>query len=83
MTTSPSVTLEVKKGNRAARDYVAANGSSQTFNIDDNTKIEVNEERAELTDVQVGDEAKVQVKAARDATTPFTARHLHVEDEDE
>jgi hypothetical protein len=77
--------VDVKKGNRAARDFVAANGNPQTFNVDPNkTKIDVDEnEDATLEDVQVGGDVKVQVKAAPTATTPLTARQLQVKNEDD
>jgi len=83
-TTSDTITVDVEKGNKAARTFVDKNGDSQTFKVDSNTKIEVNEnEDATLEDVQVGDEVKVQVKAPPSATAPLTARHLHVENEDD
>lgn len=83
-TTSDTVTVDVKKGNRAARDFVEANGDSQVFNVDSNTKVDVDEnEDATLADVQVGDEVKVQVKAAPTATAPLTARQLQVKNEDD
>lgn len=77
---SDSVTVDVKKGNKAARNFVAAKGASQTFEVDSDTKIEVNGEDATLADIQVGDEVKVQVKAPASAES-FTARQLQVEDE--
>ena len=77
---SDSVTVDVKKGNKAARTFVAANGASQTFEAGPGTKIEVNGEDATLADVQVGDEVKVQVKAPA-SDTSLTARQLQVEDE--
>jgi hypothetical protein len=77
---SGSVTVDVKKGNKAARTFVAAHSASQTFEVDSDTKIEVNGEDATLTDVQVGDEVKVQVKAPA-SDTSLTARQLQVEDE--
>lgn len=80
---SNSVTVEVQKGNKAARDFVVANRASQTFNIDSNTKVEINEdEDATLADVQTGDEVKVQVKASS-AAAPHTSRQLTVENEDD
>lgn len=81
---SDSVTVDVQKGNKAARTFVAANGASQTFNLSSNTKIEVNEnEDATLADVQVGDEVQVQVKASATAAAPLTARKLEVENDDD
>jgi len=81
---SDSVTVDVQKGNKAARTFVAANGASQTFNLSSNTKIEVDEnEDATLADVQVGDEVQVQVKASATAAAPLTARKLEVENDDD
>ena len=77
---SGSVTVDVKKGNKAARTFDAAHGASQTFEVDSETKIEVNGEDATLADVQVGDEVKVQVKAPA-SDTSLTAGQLQVEDE--
>jgi hypothetical protein len=82
---SGSVTVDVKKGNKAARTFAKSNGTSQTFEvdsdgIDSDTKFEVNGEDATLADVQVGDEVKVQVKAPA-SDTSLTARQLQVEDE--
>ena len=74
----------MKKGNRAARDFVQANGDSQTFNVAFSTKIEVGaNDDATPADVQIGDEARVQVKASPTATTPLTARQIEVENEDD
>jgi hypothetical protein len=59
------------------------NGSRKTlpaFEVDSETKIEVNGEDATLANVQVGDEVKVQVKAPA-SDTSLTARQLQVEDE--
>jgi hypothetical protein len=47
-------------------------------------KIEVNDnEDSTLAYVQVGDEVKVQVKAAPTATTPLTARQLEVKNDED
>ena len=72
-----SVTVDVEKGNKAARMKFVGQEPA-TFAVDSGTKIERNDEDALLTDVQVGDEVKIQSKAPASATT-FTARQLHAE----
>lgn len=69
-----SVTVDVEKGNKAARVKLVGQEPA-TFAVDSETKIERNDEDAALTDVQVGDEVKIQSKAPASATT-FTARQL-------
>ncbi len=84
MVGSNSITVDVQKGNKAAHNFVVANGASQTFNIDSNAKVEINEdEDATLANAQTGDEVKVQVKAPSSAAAPLTARQLTVENEDD
>lgn len=41
----------MKKGNKAARTFTKSNGTSQPFEVDSDTKIEVNGEDATLADV--------------------------------
>ncbi len=72
-----SVTVDVEKGNRAARGKFVGQEPA-TFAVNSATKIERNDEDAGLTDVQVGDEVKIQSKAPASATT-FTARQLQAE----
>lgn len=81
--TDSSVIVDVKKGNKAGRTFIAANGASQTFDVTSSTKIEVEDLDATLADIAAGDEVKVQVKAPANATSPLTARQLEVEDEDD
>lgn len=71
------VVVDVTGGNRSAREHLGV----QQFGVTSETTIEVNEEDAELSALVVGDEVKVQSKAARDATE-FVARKISVEDEE-
>ncbi len=66
-TTSDTVTVDVEQGNAAAKPYI---GKQVTFAVDP----------ADLADVQVGDEVKVQVKAPPNAAAPLTARQLQVKE---
>jgi type 1 fimbria pilin len=66
--------VDVTDGNRRAREHRGV----QPFSVTAETKIEVNEEDAELSALAAGDEVKVQSKAAKDATE-FVARKISVE----
>jgi hypothetical protein len=70
--------VDVTGGNGRAREHLGL----QQFGVTTDTKIEVNEEDAELADLVPGDEVKVQSKAAKDANE-FAARKLSVEAEDD
>ena len=72
------VVVDVTGGNKRARAHLGV----QQFGVTPETKIEVNEEGADPSDLAPGDEVKVQSKAAKDATE-FDARKISVEDEDE
>ena len=72
------VVVDVTGGNKRARAHLGV----QQFGVTPETKIEVNEEDADLSDLAQGDEVKVQSKAAKDATE-FDARKISVEGEDE
>ena len=72
------VVVDVTGGNKRARAHLGV----RQFGVTPETKIEVNEEDADLSDLAPGDEVKVQSKAAKDATE-FDARKISVEDEDE
>ncbi len=72
------VVVDVTDGNRRAREHLG----TQQFGVTSNTKIEVNEEDAELSALAAGDEVKVQSKAPKDATE-FVARNISVEVEEE
>ncbi len=72
------VVVDVTGGNKRARAHLGV----QQFGVTPETKIEVNEEDALLSDLAQGDEVKVQSKAAKDATE-FDARKISVEGEDE
>ena len=70
-----SVVVEVTKGNKAARPFV---GQAVPFAVTAETKIEVDEAEATLSDLVVGDEVSVQSRAPRDAQS-FTARKIEAE----
>ncbi len=70
------VVVDVTGGNKRARAHLGV----QQFGVTPETKIEVNEEDADLSDLAQGDEVKVQSKAAKDATE-FDARKISVERE--
>lgn len=72
------VEVDVTDGNRRAREHLGL----QQFGVAEETRVEINDEDAELTAIVVGDEVKVQSKAAKDAEE-FVARKISVEtDED-
>ena len=71
------VVVDVTGGNKRARAHLGV----QQFGVTLETKIEVNEEGADLSDLAPGDEVKVQSKAAKDATE-FDARKISVVGED-
>ena len=66
--------VDVTDGNRRAREHVGV----QQFGVNEDTKIEINEEDALLSELVPGDEVMVQSRAAKDATT-FVARKVSVE----
>lgn len=70
------VVVDVTGGNKRARAHLGV----QQFGVTPETKIEVNEEGADPSDLAQGDEVKVQSKAAKDATE-FDARKISVEGE--
>lgn len=72
------VVVDVTDGNRRARAHLGV----QQFGVTEETKIEINEEDALLSELVPGDEVKVQSKAAKDATE-FVARKISVETEEE
>ena len=72
------VVVDVTDGNKRAREHLGI----QQFGVTEDTKVEVNEEDAALSDLVAGDEAKVQSKAAKDATE-FVARKISVEAEED
>jgi hypothetical protein len=72
-----NVVVDVTGGNKRARAHLGV----QQFGVTPETKIEVNEEDAELSALAAGDEVKVQSKAAKDATE-FVARKISVEIEE-
>jgi membrane protein implicated in regulation of membrane protease activity len=75
-----SISVDVEKGNKAARSWV---GQQASFTVTDGTRVEVEGiEDASLTDVQSGDWVHVQSKAPEDASE-FVARKVWVEDEQE
>ncbi len=70
------VVVDVTGGNKRARAHLGV----QQFGVTPETKIEVNEEGADPSDLAQGDEVKVQSKVAKDATE-FDARKISVEGE--
>jgi hypothetical protein len=68
--------VDVADGNKRAREHLGV----QQFGVTPETKIEVNEEDAELSALAAGEEVKIQSKAAKDATE-FAARKISVEAE--
>jgi len=72
------VVVDVTDGNKRAREHLG----TQQFGVTEDTKVEINEEDAAVSDLVVGEEVKVQSKAAKDATE-FVARNISVEVEEE
>ena len=72
------VVVDVTDGNKRARAHLGI----QQFGVTSDTKIEVNEEEAELSALSAGDEVRVQSKAPKDATE-FVARKISVETEED
>ncbi len=72
------VVVDVTDGNRRAREHIGV----QPFGVTEDTKIEVHEEDAAVSELTVGEEVKVQSKAAKDATE-FVARKISVEAEED
>jgi predicted molibdopterin-dependent oxidoreductase YjgC len=66
--------VDVTDGNRRAREHRGV----QPFSVTAETKIEVNEEDAELSALAAGDEVKVQSKAAVIAMTTVTMGMTHL-----
>jgi hypothetical protein len=66
--------VDVTDGNRRGKEHRGV----QPFGVTAETKIEVNEEDAELSALAAGDKVKVQSKAAKNATE-FVARKISVE----
>ncbi len=54
------VVVDVTDGNKRARNHLGV----QQFDVSEDTKIQVNEEKVELSALVVGDEVKIQSKAA-------------------
>ncbi len=72
------VVVDVTDGNKRARDHIGI----QQFGVTEDTKVEINEEDATVSDLVAGDEVKVQSKAAKDAPE-FVARKISVEAEED
>ncbi len=72
------LTVDVTDGNRRAREHLGV----QQFGVTEDTKVEINEVEAAVSDLVVGEEVKVQSKAPKDATE-FVARKISVETEEE
>ena len=72
------VVVDVSDGNKRARGHLGV----QQFGVTPDTKIEVNGEQADLSALVVGEQVKVQSKAAKDAQQ-FGARKISVEFETE
>ena len=70
--------VDVTDGNKRARAHLG----EQQFGVNEETKVEINEEDAAVSDLTVGEEVKVQSKAAKDATE-FAARKISVETEED
>jgi hypothetical protein len=72
------VVVDVTDGNKRARAHLGV----QQFGVTEDTKVEINEEDATVSDLTAGEEVKVQSKAAKDATE-FEARKISVESEED
>ena len=72
------VVVDVTDGNKRAREHLGP----QQFGVTEDTKVEINEEDAAVSDLTVGEEVKVQSKAAKDAME-FVARKISVETEED
>jgi type 1 fimbria pilin len=72
------VVVDVSDGNKRARGHLGV----QQFGVTTDTKIEVNGQKADLSALVVGEQVKVQSKAAKDAQQ-FGARKISVEFETE
>ena len=71
------VEVDVTDGNKRARQHLGI----QQFGVTPDTRIEVNEEDADLSALVVGEQVKVQSKAAKDAEQ-FDARKISMEIEE-
>lgn len=71
-----SITVDVTGGNNATKQL----RGSQTFSVNDATKIEVDDqEDATLDQISEGDKVVVQSKAAQGTTSDFVARMISAE----
>jgi len=71
-----SITVDVTGGNNATKQL----RGSQTFSVNDDTAIEVDdEEGADLDQIGEGYKVNVQSKAAPGTTSGFVARHVSAE----
>lgn len=74
--TPASITVDVTGGNNATKQL----RGSQTFSVNDATKIEVDDqEGADLDQIGEGYKVNVQSKAAPGTTSGFVARHVSAE----
>jgi hypothetical protein len=84
------VAVDVTDGNGRGRDIAEAYaednpGEPMVFPVTSETKVEINDAPASPSDLVIGNEVKIQSKAAKDATsaTTFDARKVSVENETE
>ena len=77
-----SVSVEVTGGNKRAREAAEGQEQPMVFPVSENTKVEIDEQDAAVTDIAVGDPVQVQSKAPAGADE-FPARKISVEHEQE
>ncbi len=80
-----SVSVNVTDGNGRGREvaeaYALAHPDEPMVFLTPETKVEIDDAPATLSDLAAGDEVRVQSKAPKNAPTNFVARKISVEDE--
>jgi hypothetical protein len=71
-----SVVVDVEKGNKFARSYA---GEQVEFAVVESTKVVKDDVEVSLSEVAIGDEALVQLRAPKSGAADFTARKVVVE----
>ena len=78
--------MNVTDGNGRCREvaeaYALAHPNEPMVFLTQETRVEIDDAPASLSELAAGDEAHIQSKAARDATT-FVARKISVENEED
>ncbi len=82
-----SVSVDVTDGNGRGREvaeaYALERPNEPMVFLTPETKVEIDDAPASLSDLAAGDEVRVQSKAPKNAPTTFVARQISVENEQE